>query len=70
VIPLAVTLERECVEELLLKNVDAEACRVAASFNKAVNVRQQAGWTALSVATPKSCPLPWRYMFKEAQWMP
>jgi len=34
VIPLAVTLERECVEELLLKNVDAEACRVAASFNK------------------------------------
>ena len=29
--------------------------------NKAVNERQQAGWTALSAASQQSCPLPQRY---------
>jgi hypothetical protein len=32
------------------------------AFNKTVNERQQAGWTALSVASPQSWPLSKRYV--------
>jgi hypothetical protein len=35
--------------------------------NKTVNERQQAGWTALSVALPQSCPLPWRYVYLDSE---
>jgi len=39
IIPLVVALGREYVEELLLINQIFEFCRIAASFNKAFNVR-------------------------------